>query len=74
MEDRVKKITINYDLIDGKDSHGGHCTFCGRPKQVSDYAVGSYVVQFCGECAKNLPGVVKAGVVEEKVETKKKKN
>ena len=73
MQDRVEKITINYGLIGGKGSHGGHCTFCGRSKQVSDYAAGRYVVQFCDSCAKNLPGAVKAEVVEEKPETKKKK-
>ena len=76
MEDRVEKITINYNLIDGKSSHGGHCTFCGRSKQVSDYEAGRYVVQFCDSCAKNPPGTVKVEVVkvvEEKPESKYKK-
>ena len=73
MEDRVEKIAINYDLVNGKDSHGGHCTFCGRSKRVSDYEAGRYVVQFCDNCAENPPGMVKAEVGEEKSETKKKK-
>ena len=73
MEERVKKIIINYDLINGKDAREGYCTFCGRPKQVSDYAAGQYIVQFCSSCIENLPGVVKAEVIEKKLEFKKKK-
>ncbi len=70
MEERVEKITINYNLIDEKISHGGHCTVCGKSKRVSDYAAGGYVVQLCERCVENPPGAVK---VEEKPETKKKK-
>ncbi len=73
MEDRVEKITINYGLIDGKNSHGGHCTVCGKSKQVSDYAAGVYVVQICDSCAENPPGVVKEKVVDKKVEFQLKK-
>ena len=72
MEDRVEKITINYDLIAGT-RRSSYCTFCGRSRMVSDYTAGRYVVQFCEQCAENPPGMVKAEVVEEKSETKKKK-
>lgn len=74
MEDRVEKIAINYGLIGGKDSHGGHCTFCGGHGQVSDYAAGRYVIQVCGECAESPLGMVDVvKVLEEKSEIKKKK-
>ena len=68
-----KTFRVTYDLIPGT-RRSSYCTFCGRSRMVFDYAAGRYVAQVCESCAKNLPGVVKAEVVEEKVETKKKKN
>ena len=69
MEDRVEKITVVYSSVSGT-RRASNCTFCGRSGMVSNYVAGVYVVQLCERCTQNPPGAV---VVEEKPETKKKK-
>ena len=71
VEKRADVVMTYVWVLDSE--RGGHCTFCGRPKQVSDYRAGGRVIQLCGSCVENPPGMVKAEVVEEKSETKKKK-